>query len=554
MRKKEQHQREEMVKMKNQLENYKQSAEDRIYELEMKLKDTQQDLEMEISHLRNENGSLQRLNEDLEMQTQNCQEQLEKLTETNFELREKASKTEELQNALDDEKLKLQNSLSKVKSLEFEIQSFGEWKEFSKTTHSRLNTCTELEKEIVKVRKEAQNLRETLGNKLLLEEQVHNLKSQLSKYENSNIDTISVQVKLEACQKELADWKTVAKNYCPKNSPVNPVTLRSYIEKLFSSTLHLTNENQNESSKIRETENKIMEMSTQNEEMGKEVEGLKNKLKHHQSVLGRMQKKMQLVTNERDLLKALLDNYEKDLTITQNIQSNSTDQQTRIRLDMLEKSVVHYKGTFRRIIDKILSQFKLFLSFTDLVARLETELRDTRTNPGAQEENGLGLGSEQYDNLRKEISFLRAETIRLKRKCDELEIENENLRLRSNSLNGFEENHMKVVHLQANPADIAYKAHADEVSKLKAEIERLRNKIKQMETDNTATKQMNETLSMNMTTNIKSIEELQKKVETLEGKNRHLKEVYQAASQEFREVCFMLFGFKVDRVGNRNWR
>lgn len=52
----------------------------------------------------------------------------------------------------------------------------------------------------------------------------------------------------------------------------------------------------------------------QNDTSQKTVESLRKSLKSHQTVLGKLQKKLLLVSAERDSQRQLLDNYEKDLT------------------------------------------------------------------------------------------------------------------------------------------------------------------------------------------------------------------------------------------------
>lgn len=347
MRKKENSRNEELTKSKNQLETMKQSYEDKIYQIQSEKRDTEQDLRYENNELQNEISELQRRNDELEIHYQNSQDELIKLSELNDEWRDKAARSDDLQNELDDAKHKLQDALSTIKSLEFEIQSYGEWKDSSKATHSRLISCSELENEVVRLRKETQCLRESLGNKLLLEEQVNNFKSQLLKYESSNVDQISVQVKLDSVEKELAEWKAIGKNYC-QSAQVNPATLRSYISLLQESKVILTNEKSSAISDKSSAENKLSDLDNQTNELNKQIELLKKSLKNHQGVMSRMQKKLTLITSERDSLKLLLENYERDLTISQNVQSsNYLDHQTRIRLDMLEKSIGHYKGDYQ---------------------------------------------------------------------------------------------------------------------------------------------------------------------------------------------------------------
>lgn len=47
---------------------------------------------------------------------------------------------------------------------------------------------------------------------------------------------------------------------------------------------------------------------------------------------------------------------------------------------------------------------------------------------------------------------------------------------------------------------------------------------------------------------------LRNKIQSLESKQQHYKEIYRAASMEFREVIYLLFGYRVDRIGNNNYR
>lgn len=104
-----------------------------------------------------------------------------------------------------------------------------------------------------------------------------------------------------------------------------------------------------------------------------------------------------------------------------------------------------------------------------------------------------------------------------------------------------------------NPAAEAYEKSKTEIEKLQAEIERLKRKNKKLEEDQEEmTSRLNET--QNLTVNVKEINSLRTKLESAETKMQHMKELYKNASLEFREVCYMLFGYRIDRVGNTNYR
>lgn len=50
------------------------------------------------------------------------------------------------------------------------------------------------------------------------------------------------------------------------------------------------------------------------------------------------------------------------------------------------------------------------------------------------------------------------------------------------------------------------------------------------------------------------INALREKIQSLESKQQHYKDIYRAASMEFREVIYLLFGYRVDRITSNNYR
>lgn len=267
----------------------------------------------------------------------------------------------------------------------------------------------------------------------------------------------------------------------------------------------------------------------QNETSTKLIESLRKSLKSHQTVLGKLQKKLLLVTAERDSQRQLLENYEKDLTITQGVPNHNTEnQQNRIRIEMLEKTVNGYK---------------------ELCAKLEVELAELRGHPGQLD--GVSSANDQYKTLRNDLEILRSENEKLKKRKNELEIEIENFTLRHNLMGN--DDRLKILHFKQNPTAIANEEKANELAKLKAEVERLRIRNKKLEAGHEdLTARINET--MNITMNVKELANLRDKHNTLQAKYKENETVFTNINQELREVIYMLFGFKLDRYGNSNYR
>lgn len=191
---------------------------------------------------------------------------------------------------------------------------------------------------------------------------------------------------------------------------------------------------------------------------------------------------------------------------------------------------------------------KTLQSYKDLCESLESELNNIKAMPEIPIQI-LANGSD-YEYLKKVIDDLKLENERLKRRKEELELEIEQRCLRGD----FNVAQFKVVHLANNPAQEAYENTKNEISKLQAEIERLRRKNKKLEEDREEmTTRLNSGETTDLTKNFIEAGQLQQKVDSLENKIKSMKEVYKGARFEFREVVYMLLGYKIDVEGH-NYR
>ncbi|XP_037931681.1 uncharacterized protein LOC119666475 [Teleopsis dalmanni] len=106
---------------------------------------------------------------------------------------------------------------SKIKDLESQIASYEDWKDITKNNQARLSSFPDIEKDVEFLRDKNKCLHELIGDKLLLEEQVYGLKTQL-KIEDPE-DTLSKSVKIEAeAPEEIFNENINNKNYNEKES------------------------------------------------------------------------------------------------------------------------------------------------------------------------------------------------------------------------------------------------------------------------------------------------------------------------------------------------
>ncbi|CAG9800671.1 unnamed protein product [Chironomus riparius] len=528
-RKNENQMKEELVKFRNQLTIQKQNFDSQMFNLQNENESLKENATYIKNDLNNRISELTRENTEITSHITTVEDELASVKTLNKDLKQKLEEYKSLKTELEQEKIKHQNVVLKVKELEYEVNSYGDWKNVEKASHSRMTSMSEMEKDVGRLRQTNRNLHDSIGNKMLLEEQVHSLQTQLDRYEKANVELITAKTQFESLERELKDWKQLGTDFVQKGAANNPINVRSYIEQLLHRDLLLVSEKSNVSSEKSTVQNQLSELKNQNETLAKQIEGLEKSLKTHQVVIVRMQKKMKLVQSERDAQRQLLDSYEKDLTVSQGLQSNSSQEtQYRLRIEMLTNSLSGYK---------------------ELCSKLEAEVAELRGNPVNTLDPSM-CSSEQYKILRKDLEALRVENEKLrKRKC-ELEIEIENITLRSNVMS---DERLKVVHFKNNPAALAQEQIANEVSKLKAEIERLKIRNKKLEEGNEdlTTRSVD---TVNMTMNIKDMQKLKEEHKTLQAKYKENEQVFTRINQELREVIYMLFGYKLDRYGNSNYR
>lgn len=370
----------------------------------------------------------------------------------------------------------------RVAELENELAAHGEWKELSRTFQQRVARVPDLEQEVERLRREKAAIYETIGNKLLLEEEVHDLRGRLERAERNRADAAALRQAVQLAEAELADYRAVARDHCAAAEAAAATTasagqLRQRIEELLRNDLLLASEKGEQRAEKETTSQRVEQLVRELEVQRKATENLQTSLKYHKTSMHRVQKKLQLVARERDCYKHLIDNYEKDLTISGPGPSEiHPDAQVRIKLELVERMVDEYK---------------------EMCSGLEAELQSAKNMPdlGVDPVNG-----EHYEQFKRDIVVLRQENEQLQRRKNELE-----LMLEHSSLKGaYDVERFKVVHMAASPLAEAAEAHAEELVKLRAEIERLKRRNKKVEEEHAElTVRMNETV--NITNDVREV-------------------------------------------------
>nr|XP_050858169.1 mitotic spindle assembly checkpoint protein MAD1-like isoform X2 [Vespula vulgaris]XP_050858170.1 mitotic spindle assembly checkpoint protein MAD1-like isoform X2 [Vespula vulgaris] len=396
---------------------------------------------------------------DAQLKLQAAEDRITQLEEKLRECRA-SQKDYELQN------VELQNLKIKMEKLESEKALWEEGKQLV----ARAAKASELEKELNVARDTITVLRESVRGKLLLEEQMASITKRLEHTEKIEQQVAMLETKRSELLLRLSEYESIGING-------GPSTLKRELNRLQQAEAVLMAEEGQLKSKLDAAQRECQNLSKnyeQAKQLAVDVTSSKEKLN---KLVSRLQKKMMLVTRERDSYRQQLDLYEKEMTVDS---SNAMLE----RVPALERTIEGYR---------------------DLIAKLEADLESVEGN-----------------NQKEECNKLREEIERLKG-----EIEHRTLKGDFNS-------NARVLHFTMNPAAIAEQQAEEKQKALLRELEELRAKVAAGGAGTIAS-----------SLQIQEIAELK---QTHDIKIARLKEAFKASSQEYRQACYQLFGWRVDRT------
>lgn len=314
VRKREHVAKQDLNKVRTQLQQLKTEADGRQFELRQALQRLEQKYDSDTGELNTEIRDLTTQVNDLEQQLTLAQDELDTTREINDTLQSKADAYDQTKRELEATQDRLAEAESRVKTLEYEVGSYEDWKSLSKVSADRLANTTEIEKENVRLKDQLKNLQSLIGDKLLLEEQVASSQARLKDLEQKDALSAALEVRVKELERELVEWRQLGKDYTPKESLVSAKTMRNRIEQILQKDLVLANEQSSVQTEKHQIQGRIEELQSENALLNGRLADYKRAQEGLQSIVHRAQKKLNLVTGERDYLKQLLESYENDLT------------------------------------------------------------------------------------------------------------------------------------------------------------------------------------------------------------------------------------------------
>ncbi|KAJ8668557.1 hypothetical protein QAD02_010220 [Eretmocerus hayati] len=234
------------------------------------------------------------------------------------------------------------------------------------------------------------------------------------------------------------------------------------------------------------------------------MDAMQKELEKSQQMNEETKKSLAEVTNSYDRLSRFVNRVQKKMSLVTRERDSYRQQ-----LDTYEKEITGYinNETPNLINERVPALERAIEGYRELVAKLESDL-EAVDDKHQKEEN---------KKLREEVDRLKGE-------------------LEHRALKGDFNINSKILHFKMNPAALAEKQAEEKQKALLQEVEQLRAIV--------ASGNLSENLPVS-SLHAQEIADLQQKHDL---KISRLKEAFKASSHEYRQACYQLFGWRVDRT------
>ncbi|XP_054574236.1 mitotic spindle assembly checkpoint protein MAD1 [Eptesicus fuscus] len=472
--------------------------------------------EMQLKGLESEKQELQ---EQLELQLRKWQEANEKIQELQAGQEARAEQEQKIKDL--EQKLFLQEQDSAI----------------VKNMKSELVRLPKMERELKQLKEENAYLREMRETNGLLREEVEGLQRKLSRQEKMQENLVDLELEKERLLAKLQSWERLDQS--TGLSIRSPEDLSRFIVELQQRELALKDRNGSITSSIRELDKVRQQLQEEVRQVSAQLLEERKKRETHEALARRLQKRVLLLTKERDGMRAILGSYDSELTPAE--YSPQLTRRMREAEDMVQKVHAH-SSEMEAQLSQALEELGSQKQRADM---LEMELKVLQTQAGPAEQSVL-LSREEASELRVKVEELEGERSRLEEDKRRLEAQLEHLTLQGD----YDQSKTKVLHLSANPAREAQQSRRQDQARLQEECEQLRKLVCALERGGPVPAD----LEAACLPSSKEVAELRKQVESAELRNQRLKEVFQAKVQEFRKVCYTLTGYQVDITRESQYR
>ncbi|NXF16697.1 MD1L1 protein, partial [Rhodinocichla rosea] len=527
-------------KLKEQMEmnkSYKKSMETmskKLQEKENKLakaNETITVLEGKISELQ-----WNIMNQEMQMTSQDSQKQ-ELMEQLDVEKKKWQEASQQIQTLQASQSL-LSEYEQKIKDLEQKLSQQEHDAVIVKNMKAELARFPKMERELRQLREENTYFREMKENNGLLKEEVESLQRKLERYEKVQAQLVTVELENEKLLGKLQSWEKL-----DQSTGLNirtPDDLSRQIVALQQRELALKEQNSTFMNSARMLEKARQQLQEEILCVQSQLLDEKKKREHQEALVRRLQKRVVLLTKERDGMRAILESYDSELTPAEH--SPQLSRRMREAEDMVQKLHAH-NTELEAQLSQVLEEVGNHKQRAEM---LEVEMKVLKSQQCTAEQSTV-ITKEEVDTLRLKIEELEAERSKLAEENRSLGMQLEKLTLQGD----YDPSRTKVVHFSMNPMSLAKQQRKEEQQQLQEECERLRELVRVLKGGGSISGSLE---GVGAFQSPQEVAELKKQVESAELKNQRLKEVFQTKIQEFRKVCYTLTGYQIDITTENQYR
>ncbi|XP_048176951.1 mitotic spindle assembly checkpoint protein MAD1 isoform X1 [Corvus hawaiiensis] len=527
-------------KLKEQMEmnkSYKKSMEimsEKLQEKESKLAEANET----ITVLKGKISELQWniMNQEMQMTSQDSQKQ-ELMEHLDAEKKKWQEASQQIQTLQASQSL-LAEYEQKIKDLEQKLSQQEHDAIIVKNMKAELARFPKMERELRQLREENVYFREMKENNGLLKEEVEGLQRKLERYEKVQAQLVTVELENEKLLGKLQSWEKL-----DQSTGLNirtPDDLSRQIVALQQRELVLKEQNSTFMNSARMLEKVRQQLQEEVLRVQSQLLDEKKKREHQEVLVRRLQKRVVLLTKERDGMRAILESYDSELTPAEH--SPQLSRRMREAEDMVQKLHAH-NTEMEAQLSQALEEVGNHKQRAEM---LEVEMKVLKSQQCMAEQSSV-ITKEEVDTLRLKIEELEAERSKLAEENRSLEMKLEKLTLQGD----YDPSRTKVLHFSMNPMSLAKQQRKEEQQQLQEECERLRELVRVLEGGGSISGNLE---GVGGFQSPQEIAELKKQVESAELKNQRLKEVFQTKIQEFRKVCYTLTGYQIDITTENQYR
>ncbi|XP_057891426.1 mitotic spindle assembly checkpoint protein MAD1 [Melospiza georgiana] len=527
-------------KLKEQMEmnkSYKKSMETmskKLQEKESKLAEANETITVlngKISELQ-----LDMMNQEMQMTSQDSQKQ-ELMEQLDIEKKKWQEASQQIQTLQASQAL-LSEYEQKIKDLEQKLSQQEHDAVIVKSMKAELARFPKMERELRQLREENTYFREMKENNGLLKEEVESLQRKLERFEKVQAQLVTLELENEKLLGKLQSWEKL-----DQSTGLNirtPDDLSRQIVALQQRELALKEQNSTFMNSARMLEKARQQLQEELLCVQSQLLDEKKKREHQEALVRRLQKRVVLLTKERDGMRAILESYDSELTPAEH--SPQLSRRMREAEDIVQKLHAH-NTELEAQLSQVLEEVGNHKQRAEM---LEVEMKVLKSQQCTAEQSTV-ITKEEVDTLRLKIEELEAERSKLAEENRSLGMQLEKLTLQGD----YDPSRTKIVHFSMNPMSLAQQQRKEEQQQLQEECERLRELVRVLKGGGSISGTLE---GVGAFQSPQEVAELKKQVESAELKNQRLKEVFQTKIQEFRKVCYTLTGYQIDITTENQYR